>query len=114
MKYDLGTSLTNGVDFDAWRGHGHDNKRLAAQLPCRKGDTLGMVACRGGNNAFRKLDLAELRHFVVSAAQLERKDGLTVFALEQDLAAKPSREVGSRVEVGFNGDVVHPGRKNSS
>lgn len=58
VKHNLGTSLANRINFDGWCGDRHNNKRLAAKLPCSKRNTLGMVTGRGGNDPLGKLVLA--------------------------------------------------------
>jgi hypothetical protein len=72
------------LKLDLRGGRRHHDHGLEAQLPGGKGDPLGMVAGRRGDHPVLFLDLREMGNPVVGAAQLEGKNRLQVFALEQN------------------------------
>lgn len=67
-----------------------------------------MVAGAACDDAVLLLLLRELGDAVVRAAKLERKDRLSVFALQPDVGAQFGREAGRVVDARLDGDVVNP------
>ncbi len=89
MQHDGRAARANGVHFDRRRRHGHhyfcfDTEGLSCQC-----DALGMITCRSSNDAGLTRLGAEATHFVVGATALERKNGLQILSLQQDLIAEP-------------------------
>mmetsp|Transcript_9617 Transcript_9617/g.22294 ORF Transcript_9617/g.22294 Transcript_9617/m.22294 type:complete len:496 (+) Transcript_9617:394-1881(+) len=108
MQHDLAAMAAYRVDLDLGRGHRHHDDRPTAELACRQGDPLCMVACRGADDAGSTLLGAQLRHLVVGAAQLEAEDVLLVLALQPHLVAEPPGQFRRARECGLACHVVHP------
>jgi hypothetical protein len=99
----------HAFDLDLRGGLGHDDGRLDPQFFRRQRQALGVIARRGRDHAPRQFFRAQLRQFVVRAANLEGEDWLQVFALEQDLVAEPLGQLASTLQRGFHGNVVNAG-----
>jgi len=106
-QHDLAAAPLDGVDLDARRRGRHDDDRPAADLGRRQGHTLGVVACRGADDAALEFFGRKAGDLVVGAAQLEGKHRLHVFALEQDLVADADGKVRRQFERRFNRNVVN-------
>ena len=112
-KHNLTTQPLHSLDLDGGRGHGHDDGSLAAQLARAKGNALSMIASRGGNNAPAQFFIGKVRHLVVGASNLEGKNRLEVFALEQNIIAGAARKTDRLVQRGFYRHVVHAAQKDT-
>ena len=64
-EHHLAAKPAHSGDFDARRGHRHDDGRLATQAFGRKGHTLGMIAGRCRYDTPAKFFGAEPGHFIV-------------------------------------------------
>jgi hypothetical protein len=73
---------THGIDLERGRRFGHDNDCPTAQSFGSQGNSLGMVAGGTTDDTLLQLVVAQVRHFVVSATNLEGKDILCVFAFQ--------------------------------
>ena len=107
VEHDLGAALAAGPDLDLGGGRGHHDQSVQPQLLGAEGHALRVVARRGGDDAAFPLRLAQARHLVVGAAQLEGKHRLLVLALEQHRVAQALRELRRVLKGGFDGHVVH-------
>ena len=114
MQDHVAAQRPHGGDLDGGRGDRHDDGRDRAALPRREGDTLGVVAGRGADDAARQLLRRQGGDLVVGAADLEREDRLQVLALLQHRPAEPGRKPGQGVQGRFDGDVVHAGRQDAT
>jgi len=106
MQHHFRAATRDRLDLDLRRGGGHHDDGLAAELLCGKRHTLRMVPRRGGDHAALELLGRELRHFVVGAAQLERKHRLHILAFQQYRIANAHRQVGSKFQRCFNCHVI--------
>ena len=94
-------------------GHGHHDHGRATQALGGQGDALGVVPGTGGDHTPGQLLTGEADHAVVGAAQLEAEHRLQVLPLEQHLVAQAPRQVGGRVERGFDRHVVNAGAQDT-
>ena len=114
VQHDLRPAGTNGVDLERRRGDRHDDHRTAAEFGCGEGNPLRVVASRGADDSTGTLLRAELGHFVVGTAHLEREDRLEVLALEQHLITGARRKRRGIVKGRFDCDVVDVGGQDAS
>ena len=112
-KHNLTTQPLHSLDLDGGRGYGHDDGSFAPQLARAKGNPLSVIASRGGNNAPAQFFLGKVRHLVVGASDLEGKNRLEVFALEQNIIAGAARKTDRLVQGGFYRHVVHAAQKDT-
>ena len=77
---------------------GDADARADAEQARGEGDRLAVIARRRRDQPAPPLLLAELRHEVDAAADLERADGLVVLVLHPDLGAKELVETRIRIE----------------
>jgi hypothetical protein len=108
-QHHFATVALHRVDLDRRGGGGHDDDGPHTQYLGRQGDTLGVVAGRGADDAALEGGRAEAGHLVVGAAQLEAEHRLHVLALQENLVVDAHRQIGSRVEGRLNRHVVHLG-----
>ena len=85
FQYHFAASALYRVNFDFRRSLRHHNHRTATQILRRQSHTLRMVARACGNHATIQSFFRQLRHFVVRAANFERKHRLQIFTFEQNL-----------------------------
>ena len=79
MQYCFCATAGNRLHLNLRRGHWHNDDSLAAQFLRRQRHTLRVITRRGSDDTAFKLRRRQLRHFVISAAQLKRKYRLHVF-----------------------------------
>ena len=85
FQYHFATAALDRVNFNFGRCFRHHDDGTATQILRRQSHTLRMVARAGSNHAAIQGFFRQLRHFVVRAADFERKHRLQIFALEQNL-----------------------------
>ena len=105
-QHDLAAEVEHGLHLDVRRGLRHHDHRGDATTARRERDALGMVAGGGADHAAACDLVVDAGNLVVGAAELERKDRLQVFALEQDVVAEAATQAPGRLERRFDGDVV--------
>jgi len=72
---DLCAKISDRLDLDVGRRHGHhDDSRYAARTGAER-DALRMIAGGCADDATLRDERRELRNFVISAADFEREDG---------------------------------------
>ena len=82
VENDLRPEGAGGGDLDLRRGQRHDDLRANAAGRGVEGDSLGVVAGAGGDDAALALGLAEREQLVERAALFEGAGALQVFELE--------------------------------
>jgi hypothetical protein len=92
MEHDFCAEIRHGIHFDLRRRLRHDDHRGHAALARRECHALRMVACGGADDAAAGRALGQMRNLVVGAAQLEGKDCLQIFALQEDAVVEPARK----------------------
>ena len=107
VQHDFGAAPAHRIDLDLGRGHRHHDGRRAAEALCRQRDTLGMIAGGCGDHAAAQSLRRQLRHLVVSTAQLEGKHRLHVLALEQDAVVQAPRQDGCQLQRRLDRDVIN-------
>ena len=88
------TGSKSGMTFIAETGSGH---------------TLRVIASGCANHAFFELRRAQMRHLVVSPAQLETEHRLLVFTLEQDSVFQARTKGFGGLQPRFDRHVIHTG-----
>ena len=73
------------IDFDGGGGDGHDDDGADAEAVGGKCHALGVVTGRGADDAACAFARTQAVHLGVGAAQLERKNGLQVFAFAENV-----------------------------
>ena len=109
IEHHLGAAGCHRPHLHLRRGDRHHDHGTTAQPLGGQGHPLGVVAGAGGDHATVELGAAEAHHPVVGAAQLEAEHRLQILPLEQHPVAQAGREVGGRIEGGFDGHVVDAG-----
>jgi len=107
MQHNARTAIAHRIHLDLRRGAWHDDGSLHAHLLGRHGETLCMVARRCRDDTTLTFGLRKPVHLVIGTAQLERKHGLQVFALQPHLVAKAPRQQQCLVHGGLPGDIVN-------
>jgi len=92
-EHNLGTIVAGGKYLLRWRTFGHIDSRANAEQISRKGDSLGVIACRGGNHAVFQGCFRHGGHEVHGAANLEGTGALQIFALEPERNAESVAEM---------------------
>ena len=87
------TIIAGGKDLLRRRAFGHVHGCPDTEQICRKSDSLGMVPCRGGDDAVFQGLLRHGGHEVHGAANLEGAGALQVLALEPERNAEPVAEM---------------------
>jgi hypothetical protein len=87
-------------------GH-HDDGRYAAVIG---GKRYALRVVPGGCTDCAALRdcVGQMSDAVIRTAQLEREDGLQIFALQQHLVVEPARQAGGFFQRGLDRNVVHP------
>ena len=114
IQYDfdiVAAMCADGLYLDGRGGGRHGDDGPAVKSSGGQCDALGMVACRSADHAFFQLVGRKICHFVICATQFETEYALHVLALEQDMVAGTSGEIGCLFERGFDGDIVNTCRK---
>ncbi len=83
VQHGLATQAFYGFYLDGGRRSGHHDHGATTQPLGGHGDTLGMVAGRGGNDPALERFGRQIGHFVVGAADFEAEHRLGIFAFEQ-------------------------------
>ena len=107
FKIHFATTAFDSINLDARRRRRHHNHRPATHLGRRERNTLRMIARRSADHATLELFGGKTGDLVISATQLEGKDRLQVFALQQNLVADPCRKVAGQIERRFDGHIVN-------
>jgi hypothetical protein len=106
MQHDFAAVIHHGLHLDTRRGlRHHDDSGYAATFRGQR-DALGMIAGGCTDHAALRCGIGELGDLVVRTAQLERKHGLQVFALEADIVAEAARQQPRMIQRRFDRDVV--------
>ena len=113
MQHDLRAASAHRVHLDLRRGYRHHNGGGAAQLLCSQRHTLCMIAGGSRDHATRARRWCQAHHLVISAAQLERKHRLQVFALHQHAAAQSLGQAGRRVQRRLGSHVIDAGAEDA-
>ena len=88
VEHDLGAERARVLELHGGRVRRHHDGRRDAEHPGRRGDALGVVAGREGDDAGAALRCVELHEAVVGSAELEGAGALQRLHLEQDPAAQ--------------------------
>ena len=91
MQYDFAAQIGHRLYLDFGRRQRHDDDRGNAPGACGERNALRVVAGGGADDATLCADDRQLRNFVVSAANFERKHRLQVFSFEPDVIVQASR-----------------------
>ena len=91
-QHDVGPVALRAADLDERRAHGHHDGGFYAQTGRMGGDSLGVVASRGGDDATGSLTVGQGQQPVEGTAGLERTGELEVLKLEPDVATGQGRE----------------------
>ena len=113
VQYDFAAQIRNGLELDFGRSQGHDDDRRDSPSAGGQRNALCMVAGGSANHPALRADCRQLRNFVVSAANFERKHRLQVFSFEPDAIVETARQPGCGFQRGLDGDVVDFGLENS-
>ena len=108
MQHHLAAQGLDRIDLEPRRGHRHHDHSAAVQPPCAERNPLRVVAGGRADHAVAKLPGAQVRHLVVSAAQLEAEHRLLVLALEQHRVVQPPAEGFGGLQCRLDGHVVDP------
>ena len=103
---DLAAKATHGIDLDGGRRGRHDHHGADTQPRSGEGDTLGVIAGRGADDAAGALLGGEVGDAVMGAANLEGKDRLHVLALDQHIAPEAGGEQFHGLERGLLGNLI--------
>ena len=109
MQHHFTTAPPNGLDLDPWRRCRHDDHRPTPHLGRRQGNALGVVAGGSANHPALELFWRKTGNLVVSAANLEGKNGLHVLALEPDFVVDPLGKVVGEIERRLADNIVNLG-----
>ena len=106
VQQHLAAQCAHRVHLELGRGRRHDDHCARTQLVGTQCHTLRMVAGRGTDHALFELRRAQLRHLVVSAAQLEAEHRLLVFTLEKNRVFQAQAQVFGRLQSRLDRHVI--------
>ena len=113
FQYHFATSALDRVNFDFGRCFRHHDDGAATQILRRQSHTLRMVARACCNHAAIQGFFRQFRHFIVRAADFERKHRLQIFTFEQNLIVQTAWQTACQIQRRFYGHIINGSGQNT-